>query len=233
MKEDPAAKVSGPSNAEEAQLMRSVLGFAAPPRSPAAALTPTSATASTQPQLQAVAPQPAPQHAQQVVAPQQASQQAQQVVVPQQAQQVVAPQQVQQAQQAQQQSVPQHQQQAQAQAAPIQPQQQSTFRFGFAAEGPGEAAAPVTSGAQPSAAAQQVPHATAQQALPGPPSAAEPGTDFVARRVFVGGMPFTYEVIASSREMQPLSLYHSFMFYSLFILNTESIRWYDSQCLCP
>lgn len=199
VKEDPTAKVSGPSNAEEAQLMRSVLGFAAPPQSPAAGLAPTSATAPTQPQLQAVAPQPAPQHAQQaqqVVTPQQALQQTPQVVAPQQAQQVVAPQQ---AQQAQQQSVPQHQQQTQA--APIQPQQQSTFRFGFAAEGPEEAAAPVAGGAQPSAAAQQVSQAAAQQVvaqqgLPGPPSAAEPATDFVARRVFVGGMPFTYEVDA-------------------------------------
>lgn len=187
VKEDPAAKVSGPSNAEEAQLMRNVLGFAAPLQSPASSLTPTSAPApqQPQPQLQAVATQPAPQHAPQVIAPQYAPQ-------------VVAPQQ---AQAAQQQSAPQQQQ---AQAAPIQPQQQSTFRFGFGVEVPGEAA-PTAGGSQASAAAQQVPEAAAQQApqaaaqqaLPGPPIAAEAATDFVARRVFVGGMPFTYEVIAN------------------------------------
>lgn len=177
VKEDPAAKISGPSNAEEAQVMRSVLGFAQPAQSPAAtplALTPSSATTpQSPPPLQAVQP----------VAAQHAPQQAQQLVAAQQAQQARAPQQAQ-----------------QPQAAPIQPQQQSTFRFGFAADSPAEAtpAAGVSEApAAAPAAVQEAPQAAAQQALPGPPAAsAEAPTDFVARRVFVGGMPFTYEVTA-------------------------------------
>lgn len=170
VKEDAAAKISGPSNAEEAQLMRGVLGFASqPPAATPIALAPSSATAPPpQPQQQmvpAVSALPAPQQAQQPAQTQQAQQPAET---------------------------------QQAQAAPIQPQQQSTFTFGFAAERPAETA-PVAGGSQASAAAPaaagEAPQAAAQQALPGPPAAAaEPATDFVARRVFVGGMPFTYEV---------------------------------------
>lgn len=186
VKEDPAAKISGPSNAHEAQLMRSVLGFA--PASPSPAAVPVALTSGlaaappqAQPQLQAVqavAVQPAPQQAQRAAA----NQQVQQATAPQQAQQKAAPQQTPATQQ--------------AQAAPIQPQQQSTFRFGFAAERPTEAT-PLAEASQTAApaVAQELSQAAAQQALPGPPAAAaEPGTDFVARRVFVGGMPFTYEV---------------------------------------
>ena len=176
MKEDPAAKISGPSNAEEAQLMRGVLGFASqPPAATPVAVPQSPATAPPQQQVvHAVAAQPAPQQAQPAAGPQQAQQ----------------PPQTQQAQQ------PAETQQAQA--APIQPQQQSTFTFGFAAERPAETA-PVVGVSQASAAAAataaEAPQAGAQQALPGPPAAAaDPAIDFVARRVFVGGMPFTYEV---------------------------------------
>ena len=169
VKEDPAAKVSGPSNAEEAQLMRSVLGFA--PASPAATpstLTPHSTAVTQQPQAP---PQLQPAASQAAVARPQLQPAATTHAA---AHQPVA-----------------QPQQQQHQPAPIQPQQQSTFTFGFAADKPAGADASAQTAAAPAQAASP---ATAQQPLPSPPSGAEPATEFVARRVFVGGMPFTYEV---------------------------------------
>jgi len=180
VKEDPIVKVSGPSNAEEAQLMRNVLGFTATP--PAINATPladpahpsSASLAAAQPQAQ----------------PQQVMQQPAQVQQPQQAQ---VQQQQQQAQVQQPQLAVQQQPQQQPQQPPIQPQQQATFRFGFAGDSPA-AAAPtgtpaVTQTAAPTAAAQ----AGVEEALPAPPAGPAP-SEYVARRVFVGGMPFSYEV---------------------------------------
>lgn len=169
-------KASGPSNAEEAQHMRSVLGFAStPPATPSAINITTLA--------QPAQPQNVPQT---VAQPQQVQPQLQQPQQPLQAR-------TEQLQQPAAQSV-----QPLAQQPPIQPQQQATFRFGFAGEQPAAPTPVATS--HPTAAAPQapsqaasqkaVPAAGAEQALPAPP--AEP--EYVARRVFVGGMPFSYEV---------------------------------------
>lgn len=208
IKEDPTAKISGPSNAEEAQLMRSVLGFA-----PAAPVS-TPETPTPQPATMA---QPTQAHVQQQPAvPQLAAQQAHQAQQAQHAQQ---------AQQAQQPIVqqPVAQQQQQQQAAPIQPQQQSTFRFGFAAEQPtGTPPANGTSVASPAALApsQEAPQAVAQPAGPSPAGAAEPATEFVARRVFVGGMPFTYEVRGSLSTCSCM-LQNALLAQSLFLQHQD------------
>ena len=179
VKEDPMVKASGPSNAEEAQHMRSVLGFASTPPATPSAINIT-------PLAQPAQPQNVPQT---VAQPQQVQPQLQQPQQPLQAQ-------TEQLQQPAAQSV-----QPLAQQPPIQPQQQATFRFGFAGEQPA-APTPVATSTLPAAAPQApsqaasqkaVPAAGAEQALPAPP--AEP--EYVARRVFVGGMPFSYEVSKS------------------------------------
>jgi len=195
VKEDPIVKVSGPSNAEEAQLMRNVLGFTAtPPAINATPLTdpahPSSASlAAAQPQAQ---PQQVMQQPAQVQQPQQAQVQQQQQQAQVQQPQLAVQQQPQQQLQQQLQQQPQQQ----PQQPPIQPQQQATFRFGFAGDSPA-AAAPtgtpaVTQTGAPTAAAQ----AGVEEALPAPPAGPAP-SEYVARRVFVGGMPFSYEVRAS------------------------------------
>ena len=181
-KVDPLAKASGPSNAEEATHMRNVLGFSVPPPATAApcatAVDPCASNAVQSATLPAAVPQivPQPLTAAPAAAITPASTQA---VTP-----AFVP--VQQAQQ------PQHAQQPQQAQQSAQPQQpQGTFKFGFAsAERPAEAApAAAQEATQPAAVAP-----AAAQVLPGPPEAAGTGEGFVARRVFVGGMPFSYEV---------------------------------------
>ncbi|DBB09220.1 TPA: hypothetical protein ACH3X3_007805 [Trebouxia sp. C0006] len=213
VKEDPVVKSSGPSNAEEAQLMRNVLGFTAtPPATTATPLTnpahPSSASlAVAQPQAQ---PQQVMQQAPQVQQPQQAQVQQQQPQQQQQAQvqqpqlavqqppQQQLQQQLQQLPQQQLQQQLQQQPQQQPQQPPIQPQQQATFRFGFAGDSPAAAAPTGTPAATQTAAPAAVPAAAqagVEEALPAPPAGPAP-SEYVARRVFVGGMPFSYEVDA-------------------------------------
>ena len=169
-KADPLAKASGPSNAEEASQMRNVLGFtASQPATATAAATAVDPNASIA-VPSATLPTAAPQVAQPATTPAAVSAPAQQ------AQHAQQPQQPQLAQQAQQPQLAQQPQQA----------QQGTFKFGFSsAERPAEAAP---------AAVQEATQPAGAETLPGPPEASENTESFVARRVFVGGMPFSYEV---------------------------------------
>ena len=201
VKEDPMAKASGPSNAEQAHSMRNVFGFTstppatngttqAEPAQPSAALQPN-------PQDPITPTLPAPVQQPQVLPP------GQQPVQAQQAQQQPLPaQQAQHAQQAQQQPV--QAQQAQQQPA-MQPQQQATFKFGFAADRPAEADSALTT------VPAQMSHQAAVPAAQAPvaeqsTAAAQPTSDHVPRRVFIGGMPFSYEV-------STLSVIHPFIHY--------------------
>ncbi|DBA77344.1 TPA: hypothetical protein ACH3X2_000862 [Trebouxia sp. C0005] len=184
VKEDPIVKASGPSNAEEAQLMRNVLGFTATP--PATDATPlTSLAHPSSASLTAAQPQAQPHQVTQQPPQMQQQQQAQ---VQQQSQQQQV--QVQHPQMAVQQQPPQQ--------PPIQPQQQATFRFGFAGESPAAAApadTPIATQTAVPATAPVAAQAGVEGALPAPP-AGPASSEYVARRVFVGGMPFSYEVDA-------------------------------------